>query len=208
MKPFKISRKPLFREHYGNFQFEEGLGSHLSSTLLAKAKDYDIVIICIGTDRSTGDALGPLIGTKLSSLNLDHITIYGTLDSPVHALNLTDILSHIKRTYDRPFIVAIDACLGEYKNVGVVTLAQGPLKPGAAMNKKLPEVGHIHITGIVNTGGFLDYFVLQNTRLSFVMAMAESISTSIGHCHKDIKQSRMLSAYHSSLNHSDYMSLT
>jgi putative sporulation protein YyaC len=47
------------------------------------------------------------------------------------------------------------------------------------VNKSLPEVGNIHITGIVNVSGFMEYFVLQNTRLSLVMNMAEIISTSI-----------------------------
>ena len=47
------------------------------------------------------------------------------------------------------------------------------------MNKNLPEVGEVHITGIVNVAGFMEYFVLQNTRLSIVMKMADIISRSI-----------------------------
>ncbi|MDQ0659408.1 putative sporulation protein YyaC [Paenibacillus sp. W2I17] len=55
----------------------------------------------------------------------------------------------------------------------------GPLKPGAGVNKELPPVGDIHLTGIVNVGGFMEYFVLQNTRLSLVMRMSEIISSSL-----------------------------
>ena len=47
------------------------------------------------------------------------------------------------------------------------------------MNKQLPEVGKMHIIGVVNVGGFMEYLVLQNTRLSLVMRMAEVISESL-----------------------------
>jgi putative sporulation protein YyaC len=63
--------------------------------------------------------------------------------------------------------------------VGFVNLAPGSLKPGAGVNKDLPSVGQLHITGIVNVGGFMEYFVLQNTRLNIVMKMATLISKGI-----------------------------
>jgi hypothetical protein len=37
----------------------------------------------------------------------------------------------------------------------------------------------MHIVGVVNVGGFMEYLVLQNTRLSLVMRMAEVISTGL-----------------------------
>jgi len=43
----------------------------------------------------------------------------------------------------------------------------------------LPPVGDMHITGIVNVGGFMEYFVLQNTRLSLVMKMSHIIAEAI-----------------------------
>jgi putative sporulation protein YyaC len=47
------------------------------------------------------------------------------------------------------------------------------------VNKELPEVGELHITGIVNVAGFMEYFVLQNTRLGLVMKMADVIAASL-----------------------------
>jgi hypothetical protein len=35
--------------------------------------------------------------------------------------------------------------------------------------------------GIVNVGGFMEYMILQNTRLSLVMKMAEIISAGISY---------------------------
>lgn len=137
------------------------------------------VFVCIGTDRSTGDALGPLVGSRLKKYNFTDIHLYGTLDEPVHAMNLKETLTNIQENHMLPYIVGIDACLGQLSSVGCIQLASGPLKPGAGVNKELPAVGDIHMTGIVNVGGFMEYFVLQNTRLSLVMNMAEVIAKSI-----------------------------
>lgn len=139
----------------------------------------DIVLVNIGTDRSTGDSLGPLVGTRLLRYSFSDIHLYGTLDNPVHAMNLEDTLKQINEAYYNPYIVGIDACLGQVSSVGCVQIGHGPLKPGAGVKKELPSVGNIHITGIVNVGGFMEYFVLQNTRLSLVMNMAEIIAKGI-----------------------------
>ena len=134
-----------------------------------------VILLCIGTDRSTGDCLGPLIGSKLSSVEQQFFIIYGTLDFPVHASNLDEKIEHIRFQYPNAFIVAVDACLGRLENVGCVNIVDGSLQPGAGVNKKLPSVGHIHITGIVNVAGFMEYLVLQNTRLNIVMKMANLV---------------------------------
>ncbi|MDU5948577.1 MAG: spore protease YyaC, partial [Paenibacillus macerans] len=62
---------------------------------------------------------------------------------------------------------------------GSIQVVQGPLRPGAGVNKELPPVGDIHLTGIVNVGGFMEYFVLQNTRLSLVMRLADIIANCV-----------------------------
>ncbi len=138
-----------------------------------------IVIVCIGTDRSTGDSLGPLVGTFLSEKINNRFYVYGTLEEPIHAVNLHERIDYIKQNHPNAFIIAVDACLGKVKNIGTVQVCNGPLKPGAGVNKQLPEVGDVHITGIVNVSGFMEFFVLQNTRLSLVMKMAKIISESI-----------------------------
>lgn len=140
--------------------------------------DRTRVVVCIGTDRSTGDSLGPLVGTKLQEINHKYFHVMGTLENPVHASNLSEYLQVLKE-FDNPFVIAIDACLGSIENVGYINIAEGALKPGAGVNKHLPPVGDLHITGIVNVGGFMEYFVLQNTRLNIVMKMAKIISDGI-----------------------------
>ncbi|MGB9803198.1 spore protease YyaC [Desulfofundulus sp.] len=167
---------------------------HIDDPLAAKKFGYDLftrlerrgglagqplVLLCIGTDRSTGDCLGPLVGTKLASCSQDLFAVYGTLDQPVHASNLHERLGEIYRVHQNPLVIAVDASLGSADSVGFVTIGDGALHPGAGVNKKLPPVGEIHITGIVNVGGFMEYLVLQNTRLNLVMRMADVIAHGI-----------------------------
>ena len=133
----------------------------------------DTVFVCVGTDRSTGDALGPMVGTKLIELGFKNV--YGTLDEPVHALNLEDTIRVISKKHPQSKIIAVDACLGKSENIGMISLADSPLKPGTGINKVLPSVGDYHLIGIVNVGGLMEYFVLKNTRLSLVVKMCDSI---------------------------------
>lgn len=178
---FSLLTEPQkIKAHIDDYSGKAKLETRLSD-LFASTRRRPSVILCIGTDRSTGDALGPLIGTHLSRLNLPQLNVYGTLDEPVHATNLQENIQLVQRTYVNPFIIAIDACLGRIDSIGCITLADGPLKPGAGVHKQLPEVGEAHITGIVNVGGFMEYMVLQNTRLNLVWRMSENISKLISH---------------------------
>lgn len=138
-------------------------------------KKHSVIILCIGSDRATGDCLGPIIGYKLEKLQYKNVHIYGSLAHPVHAKNLTKTVEIIQDTYKYPFIIAIDASLGKDKHVGFVTLGEGSLSPGIGVDKDLPIVGDIFITGIVNVSGYLNHMLLQTTRLDIVMQLADYI---------------------------------
>jgi len=68
-----------------------------------------IVYLCIGTDRATGDCLGPLVGSRLQNY-LPNAEVYGTLQQPVHAVNLEQVMSDLTRKHADPLVIAIDAC--------------------------------------------------------------------------------------------------
>jgi len=136
------------------------------------------VIVCIGTDRATGDALGPLVGTYLGEVEGFPVPIVGNLEEPIHAVNLRQWIESRSEWRTRR-LLAIDASLGKPEEVGMLSVGLGPLRPGAGVNKDLPALGTYFVTGTVNVGGFLDYFVLQNTRLSLVMKMARAISVGL-----------------------------
>ena len=81
-----------------------------------------IVFVCIGTDRSTGDSLGPLVGEKLKFSPKSNIYVYGNLENPVHAKNIKDTLKDVKKKFKSPYIIAIDAFLGSIDNVGKIVI--------------------------------------------------------------------------------------
>lgn len=139
----------------------------------------ELVFLCIGSDRITGDSLGPVIGHKLSKYTFDAVYIYGTLHTPVHALNLSENLDKIRLRHPQALIIAIDASLGTKRHLGFITISNSPICPGAGVNKKLPEVGDISITGIVNLSGSFEHLLLQTTRLSTVIRMADIITEAI-----------------------------
>lgn len=182
LAPFQKQEKQI-NDHYfihqptTRRQIADQIRSFADCAALDRQK---VVILCIGTDRSTGDSLGPITGTKLRFL-LPNLPIFGTLDEPVHATNLVDKLSTIHREFPHRFTIAIDACLGKSDHVGSVSLGLGTLKPGTAVQKELPPVGDAYITGIVNVGGFMEHMVLQSTRLSLVVKMANTIAYGIAY---------------------------
>lgn len=149
---------------------------------LIKAKN-ETVFVCVGTDASTGDSLAPLIGSALQQENsrrpFKNVKVYGTLHDPIHGKNINEKSEEISANHPNAFCIAIDSCLGLTKNIGLISVTETPLKPGSGVNKDLPPIGDASILGTVNIGGFLEHFVLQSTRLSFVMDMANVISSAI-----------------------------
>lgn len=168
--------------HYYN-AFENGADLKLNEEMTLMLKECNqtesrIVILCIGTDRATGDCLGPLVGDYLKSMVPD-LPVFGTLSHPVHALNLEETISEIYETYENPFIIAVDASLGVPEHIGYATLSASPLVPGKGVNKKLPAIGNLSITGIVNVAGFPNSVLLQSTRLHTVVTLANCIGSAL-----------------------------
>lgn len=161
----------------------ENTKEHLTHALkhlitVKRKKDQPILLLCIGTDRATGDCLGPLIGYKLKNMVPD-AKVLGNLTFPVHAKNLSDTLYSIEQEEETPFVIAIDACLGSPEHVGNITLSPIGVKPGEGVEKELPVVGDISITGIVNECTSSNSMILQSTRLNIVMQLADIIADSV-----------------------------
>ncbi|MEQ8201087.1 MAG: spore protease YyaC [Syntrophomonadaceae bacterium] len=144
--------------------------------------DREVVYLCIGTDRATGDCLGPLVGTLLQG-RLPGVNLFGNLEYPSHAINLFDVLEKIALLFTDPLIVAIDASLGCENRIGYISVQEGGLAPGTALQKSLPTVGDFHISAVVNVGGYLEQMMLQNTRLFIVYRMAELIAQALCRAH-------------------------
>jgi putative sporulation protein YyaC len=158
--------------HYKNSFAAIKIGHYLAEHIRSNT-----AIICIGTDKCIVDSLGPLVGTMLTKENIE-IDIYGTLDKPVHAINMNEYIKTIKsKNYDN--VIAIDACLSSKKSQGIVEVREGPITPGKGIGKILPEIGDLSIIGIVDSNDKDFYNLVQDTRLSFIYEMSEVITEGI-----------------------------
>lgn len=176
-----LNREIYYYDTSVEFEAEKFAGRFLNMILeeMRRQRKTEIIFLCIGTDRSTGDSLGPLIGYKLVERGLKSAKIVGTLDNPVHAVNLEYCMNRIREQCADSIVVAVDASIGNAEHVGYVTLGRGPLKPGLGVRKELDAVGDIFITGIVGSCQSGDPLMLQSVRLSVVMRLADCISRSI-----------------------------
>ena len=64
--------------------------------------------------------LGPLVGHKLRRQRLKGAAVIGTLDKPVHAMNLELYIRYIQAHYSRYVVVAIDASVGSPDHVAML----------------------------------------------------------------------------------------
>lgn len=142
------------------------------------------VILCIGSDRVTGDCIGPLVGHMLTSRGCD-CAVLGTLSSPVTALNLADTASTMRRTYAGRKVIAVDSCVGDAGELGKIKVSRGSLRPGLACGKKLPRVGDVSITATVAVGKAES---LYSVRLGFVYSLASQIADAIAELTLGVKQ--------------------
>lgn len=148
----------------------------------------DIIIICIGTDRSTGDSFGPLTGRLLKRRSFNfNVPVLGTLDQPVHALTLERTLLNID---ERSLVIAVDSQLGNAQSVGGIGVRNGSLRPGAALGKDLPHVGDISIVGTVAEMNISPFHTLQNVPLGLAFQMAELTAKTIRAAIKKVELSK------------------
>jgi putative sporulation protein YyaC len=145
----------------------------LDQVLPAGLKKDHVIFVCIGSDLSIGDSLGPIVGTELEELGY---RVIGTLKNPLHGLNLRDrIKAELTLTGEGETVIAIDACIGPKNSVGDFEVRKGSIHPGKGLGKKLSKIGDYSIAGIVSSQSPFDFLHDQAIHLSFVMDMAKVI---------------------------------
>lgn len=151
------------------------------------------VVICVGSDLSVGDSLGPVTGTKLKEKLKDlNVFIYGTLSKPITAHEIKYTQDFIRRTHPDSPVIAIDAAVGVAGDIGLIKIAKRSLKPGSGANKKLAKLGDISIMGIVAEKSLFNYALFSSTRLNMVYRMAEIIAEGVANFILDSLQSLTL----------------
>ena len=158
-------------------------------TKLLKISSFEPpVIFCIGSDRVTGDCFGPLVGEFLiNNYNIDTF-VYGTLTSPITALNIVKTYAFVRARHPKAIILAIDSALGLKEDVGHFRVIADGIFPGAATGKKLPKIGDIALTATVAPMG--PGIPLYGVQLGFVNTMAKLGARMISECLGEIKANK------------------
>lgn len=133
-----------------------------------------LTIVCVGTDRSTGDSYGPWVGTLLAERGWKHVI--GTIAAPCDADRYGPLTEAVPQ--DR-IVLAIDAGLGKTDNVGGFLVAEGPLYPARATGGQLAPIGDYSIGGIVGPLSAKPYWSLQRASLHQVIGMARATADAI-----------------------------
>lgn len=141
---------------------------------LKKYLQKNTIIICIGTDKCIGDSLGPFVGTFLKEKNYPY-DVFGTIESPIHALNIRSKLHEIKTSYPDNTIIAIDACLGDKKSIGEIHFRPYSIYPGKGVGKNLPKIGTASFIAIVESVNNSENYISNNIRLDFIIKLAKTI---------------------------------
>jgi len=160
-----------FTEKFDRFGFLNELKSHINSR--------DCVFVCIGSDKVTGDCLGPLTGHLLKNIYNINAYVYGTLDAPINALNFNAAGKFIQKKHSNSKIITIDACLGAAADIGKIRVLNRPIAAGSAFSKNLRQIGDASILAIVNSGTKDDNLSLFSTPLRLVYKLACLIALSI-----------------------------
>ena len=165
-------------ERYKNFV------NDFSNTLYAMTNGRcfsEVICLCIGSERATGDSFGPLVGYKLNCLFNDSecIKIIGTLNNTVNLNNIKQIINNINNTYENPFIIAIDSAMSNQKRIGEIVVSSDGVKIAAGMRRDMEDIGDMSIKGVVSqktNNPRCNLNLLQNTSLGIVMSMAETVA--------------------------------
>lgn len=138
-----------------------------------KYNKKEIIVVNIGTDKCTGDSFAPFLGSYMED-NKFSISFYGTLEEPIHALNIHKRIREIEDIHKNAFIIALDSSMSSSDKVGNITVRNKPVEAGASLDKDLPSVGDVSI--IYNVVGLNSGFVgLQNVRLGFILKAVREV---------------------------------
>lgn len=176
-------------------------GIYLSLKKIANLNGEPPVILCIGSDLSVGDSLGPVTGSKLKkSLSGLNCYIYGTLEKPITAKEVKYINDFLRATHPNSTIIAIDAAVGDAGDIGLIKITPHPLHPGSGANKKLQKVGDISIMGIIAEQSVFNYSLFSATRLNFIYKMSEIIAEGVTTFILDCLQNKKINFFADNLN--------
>jgi len=139
----------------------------------------NFVIVCIGCDKISGDALGPLVGELLRNKYNLPCPVYGTIEAPVNGVTMNEYREMLESYHNNADIIAIDAAVGSPEEIGKIKIRTGGIKAAGALNDSHKMLGSLGIMGVVapKNGDVLG--ALLEAPFALVERLAEKIARSI-----------------------------
>lgn len=137
------------------------------------------LILCIGTDKISGDSLGPAVGSLLRDRYRLPYPVFGVEGCCVNGINLPEYRQLLTAHYKDTPVIAVDAAVGDEHEVGTVKYRKGGVKAGGALGRESDYIGDIGILGVVGIKSHDALSTLMATPYSDVIALAERIAASL-----------------------------
>ena len=145
-----------------------------------KKDNQNLTFLCIGTDRVTGDSLGPIVGSNLEKYvkknNIKNIKVIGNLENNLSNTNINKIENN------NGIRIVIDSAISNTYDIGDIIIDKSPIKIRQALNSSKDINSDIAIKCIVGKN-FEDssenFLMLQNIKIGIVLNLAEKLSTTL-----------------------------
>ncbi|WP_248278446.1 spore protease YyaC [Bacillus sp. DNRA2] len=164
--------------------------NHRLSPLLIRDALYSLIpegtehiyVAGIGSNRISGDSLGPFVGTLLDDLFPNHLTVFGNLKLPLDCISIESEISKLSLP-GHSFVVAIDSVLGNDNTINSIVVQNGHIKPGKGLGSDLPPIGDCSVMGVVvkNDCDLETELLFSDLHLIYTMAnnIAKGISLAV-----------------------------
>ena len=146
------------------------------------------VIVCVDTDKVSGDSLGPMVGNLLRHRYAVPCPVFGVEGRTVNGVNLERYKAFLDAHYAGVPVIAVDAALGEEDEVGKIRYRMGGVQAGGALGRKNATVGELAILGVVGVKGTDALSTLLEVPFDLVERLADRIADRIAHVLLDWEQ--------------------
>lgn len=146
------------------------------------------VIVCIGTEKISGDSLGPMVGDFLTEIYDVEAFVYGKSQKNVNGINFSSYSAHITAHHSNAIIIAVDSCLGAKADIGKIKVTSFGVKAGGALGKNNQRIGDIGILAVVGEYGKDNFDILKSIDKIFVQDLAFSTAVKIVSLLRNIKE--------------------
>ena len=127
--------------------FSSDFLTHLIRFKMEESECHSIMILGIGSAKKDVyvDNLGPLVGSLLKEKELpEEVLVYGTMEQPLHFLNLPLFLEEKQKEMANRIVLAIDAACS-FPPLGAIIIQDVGIYPGIGIGKRMEMVGDVSI---------------------------------------------------------------